>query len=246
MAIVGAGAAAMALAPMASATVVGTLATSASIGGGVTVTPDTITWNVGKDGTDFSVNTGTNLTYDGGTPVAIGDEGMLKDLVRPPASPPTILPLDAFMTINGTPVDFVLDGFTPPSPTNGTACSSLASGQTCVVDGTSPFLLQATSGTGTGGLGTEVTLTVFGTVTDGTSPDSNWIGSFSETVSNLSPGQIQAMFTGPGASTAAITTGHTGNFTAIVANTVPEPSTAFLGLSGLLMAAGLVRRRRRA
>lgn len=231
-------AAAMALAPMASATVTGNLNTGSGCAT-VTVNATSILWGSCTQGTppdataNFVVGGATTMTYGAGTPVPIGDPGHLINLFNAlsVAPPPTTLPLDLFMTVDGTPLDFVLNTIGPgPSNTN---CAGLSDFQTCAASAGSPFSLQLQPGGQTA-----VSLAVSGIVYDnpGHTGGSNWNGSFT-TQLNETPSQIQSTINAGG----SVTSTHSGSF---IATAVPEPSTAFLGLSGLLIGAGLIRRRR--
>lgn len=245
---------AMVLAPLASATVVGELQTSAEAGGGgVTVSDSAITFLTGTNGNcptsgtcDFSVSSGTTMTYGPGstTPVATSDNGTFESLVfnTPPSQPFMVL----YNSAGTAQIDFDLTTLSSPSPTNGTNCAGVTTpGSSCIAFAGSPFLLTLAPN----GSSTSVTLSLSGEAIDLENSDatSGYTGSLAETV-NETPAQIQAAFCGaqtnystPCSTTTTITTGHTGEF---IASVVPEPTTAFLGLSGLLMAAGLYRRRR--
>lgn len=202
------------LAPTASADVNGTLiigpCTTGPGLGGVVVTLSTITWapNGSVAGTGcFQTQGGTDVTYSGGT--ITSGTGNIANLPGGPAS---------FITLNS--LDFVLDGFQAPTPTNGTDCAHATLGKSCIVASGSPFLV-----TNDGTL-TNITLLAFGTVVDG-GVTSTWTGLFENSL-NLTPGAIQSAITGaPG----SITSGYTA---AIAITAVPEPVS--LGMIG----AGLV------
>jgi hypothetical protein len=239
-----AGAAAMALAPMASATVTGTLFTGVASNENVTVTSTTISWHPTTPSPNFNVNNTTTLQADGATITAT--QGTLKDL----DANTTVFPLDKFLSFVGanTDVDFTLLGIGPGNANTDCSTATLApTNGTCSAFAGSPFLLTYNGGN------TSVSLHVFGTVTDTSGIVTNWDGAFTQTLT-VAPEVIQRDFVGGctasdatalapyGGCSGAITDTHSGTFTATA---VPEPSTAFLGLSGLLMAAGLIRRRRR-
>jgi len=237
----------LASAPFASATVINTLQLSASSGGGsITVTTNTISFtpglgNCGANPCDAGVNPGSTMTYNGGILVNGTYNAFIGNLVFSPPSVPN--PFIAVYTGGGTDViNFSLGNFVAPSVTNGTNCAGTTDGQTCVTYVGSPFTLQAKAGgSGTGGLATIVSLGLNGTVTDvATGQISNFTGSFSQTLDNLAPVQVQALFPSA-ASTNSIQTGFTGSFTATA---TPEPGSLFMAFGGLLVLAGAVRRRK--
>lgn len=216
----------LSLAPTASADVNGSFTIANCGGGGVAVSALSITWlplgSVAGTGC-METGLGTNVTYSGGTlgGAVMGD---IKNL-----TPSGIV--NNFMTFQGTTLDFVLDGFTPPVPSNGTACASITAGQTCIVAPGTPFLLSDT----TTGL-TAVTLDAFGTITDG-GHTGTWSGSFTTQLS-LTPGQIQhTILTG-----GTVVSTYSASFTAITA--VPEPASLGLIGAGLIAFAFAGKKRR--
>jgi len=193
-------------------------------GGGATVTLTTITWSpagsVGGTGC-FNTGIGTNLTYSGGVigPAATGN---IKNL-----GPGTPLPVDQFMTILGTSLDFVLTSLGPGSA--NTNCAALLVNQSCSVAAGSPFVLTLLAGNQTG-----VSLAANGTITDA-GVLSNWFGAFT-TQLNVTPASVQTTILGGG----SVASTQSGQFTVEIA-AVPEPEAfamtlmgiAFLGLSRL-------------
>jgi hypothetical protein len=208
----------------ASATPVGSLTTNGCPGNQVVVTATTIDWDPAGTGAGCIVTGGsTNIAYAGGT-LLTNVTGTIKDL---PAGP---FPVPDFMVFAGHPLlHFNLSGLGPgPGNTN---CAALLDFESCAVFAGSPFGLQRQ------GTQTAVFLGVFGFATDGTLPDSAWQGSFSVTISNLTPAQIQTIILGGG----SVTSTHAGNFTVTA---LPEPASLLmvgLGLAGL----GLYSKRKR-
>jgi hypothetical protein len=217
----------------ASASVEGALLLN---GGSVTVSATSLTWN------GFAiVNGGSTLTYGSGTLVPGGTDVTLKDL---PGTLPT--PIDMFMAFSGIPMlDFTLDVAGPGSTNTDCSVAGLAShGGECSAFAGVPIVL--TQGVG----GTVASLGVFGTASDGTSPDAVWFGEFSQTVTTLAgssgvitPLEVQNFFGGPSSPNGAtLTTTFSGTFTASI---VPEPSTAAMSLLGTsLLLVALVARRK--
>jgi len=190
--------------------------------------------------------TSSTLTYGAGsTPLSVGTLG---DIANASAA---LLPLNDFMTYAGTPLDFTLVGVGPGS--SNTNCAGLANFGTCSIPlgggFISPIVLELQNGD------TVASLTVFGTVTDGTGTISSWSGTLSATLtqplSNYTnpaspnepptPGDIEAYFAAN--PTGSITTSHGDTFTAAV---IPEPESWALMFGGFLMGAGVLLRRKRA
>jgi len=193
-------------------------------GGGATVTLTTITWSpVGTvAGTGcFNTGIGTNLTYSGGT-LLPGATGNIKNLT---AGDP--FPVDQFMTVLGTTLDFQLSSLGPGSA--NTNCAALLLGQSCSVAAGSPFVLTLLAGNQTG-----VSLAANGFIIDG-GVQSNWFGAFT-TQLNVSPASVQTTILGGG----SVASTQSAQFTVQIA-AVPEPEAfamtlmgmAFLGLSRL-------------
>jgi hypothetical protein len=214
----------------ASATPAGSLSIANCGGGGVTVTGTSITWlptgTVANTGCMIS-GLGTSVSYVGGGTLGAGVTGNIADLPGGPA---------VFLTFMGTPLNFILNGFTPPSPSAGTNCAAVTSANTsCIVFAGSPFLLTFSSATTT-----TVTLDPFGTVNDGMGPgtgSSNWSGEFTTQIS-MTAAAIQAAINTGG----SVSSTYSGTFTA---TTTPEPGTVTMLLSGLgLLAVGFRRIKR--
>jgi len=207
--------------PTASATAMGAFNEANCGGGGVTVSETQITWaTVGPVSGCVITGLGTDVTYSGGT-LLPGVTGSILSLSSGGSTP-----VDSFMTFQGTTLDFVLDGFVTPSTTNGLNCSSTTTGQTCVVFNGSPFLLTNL------GSDTGVSLTAFGTVTDGLVV-TEWAGSFT-TQLNLTPGAIQTTENGGG----SILSTESGQF-----NVTPEPASWTMMAGGLIALAMAAKRR---
>ena len=216
--------------PAASATPMGLLATANCPGGGVTVTATTVDWMPAGPGGCTVTGDPTNVSYSGG-PLLPGVTGTIQDLSL--SAPP---PITNFMTFPG--LSFTLLTIGPgPSTTN---CAGLSAFQSCAVYAGSPFGLTLLPDNTT-----SVSLAVSGTVTDATGT-SNWVGAFTQPVSDQTPAQLQSLICPGGALPCAgggsKTTTYAGHFT--INTLVPEPATfSSILLGGLLVAGGLFRRR---
>jgi len=175
---------AAALAPQASASVIGTLNVAQCGSGNVTVTALTIDWISGG-----CIAVGTNnvgspyVTGAGGTSIAPGESGIIKNLVF------GVTPGNDFMVFSGVgggSGTFRFD-LAPFGATGLGACTAgMAIGASCTPFGVGPFVLTAsTSST------TTITLAAEGTVVDPIDGIlSYWHGSFT-TQFNLTPISIQ-------------------------------------------------------
>jgi hypothetical protein len=208
------------------ATAIGPLNVANCAGGGVTVSSTAITWSpVGTAAGTGCIDTGlgTDVTFSGGSLLA-GDPGNIKNLTFGGG-----LPVDQFMTFQGTTLDFVLSALGPGS--TNTNCTGLAVGASCSVFAGSPFLL-----TNLGNGNTAVGLSANGTVTDG-GVTSFWKGAFT-TQLNLDAATIQTDIEGGG----SIVSTHSGQF---VVSSVPEPTTlSMLLLGGVALLGSKFRRRK--
>jgi hypothetical protein len=214
------------LAIPAAAAPVGTLATTACTGQGVTVTFTTIDW-LPAGGTTGCIDTvaPTNVTYTGGGPLLPGATGAIKDLTLGGGA------VIDFMTFTGHPnLHFDLNSIGPGVANTACVYTFNAADPVCSVTSGSPFILRPGPG------GTTVTLAAFGTARDSSAITSNWGGTFSVDFAGESPGQVRDRFVATG----SITSGHSGSFTVAF---IPEPATAGLLGTGLLIA-GLLGRRR--
>jgi hypothetical protein len=189
------------------------------------------------------VNNNTTLAFAGG-PLVVGEGVEINN--NTPLFLNAVLPIDNFFRFAAHPLlDFELTTVVPSGAqtncqlavTNGQTCSLLINGSE------SPLVLQAN---GTGGTAASLTLQGLASDTGVIGPGaSNWVGSFSSTIPNLTPLQI-ATFLCPNyiaqgnACTAAdialgrsITiTSNSGSFTA---SNVPEPGTVSMIMFGLAL-----------
>jgi hypothetical protein len=261
---------ALVAAAVASATVINTVQLSAASGGGqVTVTNNNITFSPGSFGNcpqnnaapysdstsfcDASVS-GGNMMYGAANNIAVTTSfnAIIGDLVfAPPAVQQPFIMIDCTTVATGCAasgtdvIELALGGVTTPVTDNGTNCAGTTAGKTCVAFAASPFKLLANNGgSGTGGLSTTVTLSIFGTATDKTTGQVDaFTGTLSQTLNNMAPVDVQNLFAPGGvpSQTAFITTGFTGSLTASI---VPEPNAGLLGFAGLLLLGGAYRRKK--
>jgi hypothetical protein len=238
-------------APSASAGVVGTLNVANCGSGGVTVSALSIDWLPTGGGTGC-ILVGTNspgtpyVTFSGGN-IAPGETGVIKDLVF------TVTSGTGFMVFSGVgggsgTISFDLAPF---AATGLPTCTSgMSNYQSCTPAGIGPFVLQKTPS------GTTITLNANGTVSDGTTPISNWNGSYT-TQFNLAPIDMQNFILGIADSNTALgcsepgsgapgscTNTYSGTFVVSVGPTVPEPGSMFLIGAGLVGLASLRRRKK--
>jgi len=129
---------------------------------------------------------------------------------------------------------------------SNTNCSGLIIGNSCSIFLGDPLVLTLTVS------GTTLSWGSAGTVTDGFGT-SNWIGGLTEPITGMTPGQIQHFFC-PGAtctpadfaSTNSITKPWAGDFLATATAQTPEPGSLPLFGSGMIVLAGVLRRKLRA
>ncbi len=210
----------------AAASVIGTLDGTNCANGGFTWSPTTLTFSpVGTvAGTGCMTITGSTLTYSGGS-VGVGGNANIKDLTF------GVAPVDHFIDILNTPIDFLLSALGPGS--SNTNCV-LAVGQSCSVVAGSPIVLTQTA------IGVlNLTLAEAGTVSDGVGTVNNWTGVMTAQIAGLTASGIQsAILAGNSVQIGAYDQAINVNG----GSTAPEPGTlALLGL-GL---AGLAASRRR-
>lgn len=203
------------------ATVTGTLFSGGT--GTVTVTDSSITFNEDNTtppGSSTAVGVGTTVTFDGGSLAP----GQPIDINGGAAITPTTLAAGVPVTFPDTStLSMTITSFGPGSSNDN--CAGLMIGQSCSPIPGSPIILTYTSGPnpeGTTGGSTDAVLPVSGTASDGTGTPSTFTGSFSATIPDQNPDQLQTLFaTNTGASFTQST--YSGS---IVASAVPEPREA--------------------
>jgi hypothetical protein len=238
---------------VASAAVMGTLNTGS--GGTVTVTIASLAFNpdpgANPSGPAFNaeVAAGTNLTFSGCPSGTLGTAGCLDVAPFAPNEAISILsPLNAgspgsaaasnFITFAGNGVTHVPLVFSLTAYGAGSAntnCAILNIGDSCSVVPGAPLILTRTA------TGSQASFVVIGRATDGTS-SSNYVGQFNAPIAGTTPAQFQAFFCPGGVCNPNLTfsTSTSGNF---FVTAVPEPNTWAFMIGGLLMGAGIVRRR---
>ena len=190
---------------------------------GVRVTATTIDFLPLLTGTGCIVTgASTNLTYAGGSIVGGGVLGTVNDL--PAGGPLQFLFFPSNPTLN-----FTLLGLGPGD--GNTTCVATV-GVNCSVFAGSPFILTTQAGGNT-----SVFLRAFGTVSDGTTPNSTWDGAFTVTLSGVTAAAVQTTILGGG----SITSTDAGNFSITA---IPEPTTLALMGAGLFAFAVIGRRKR--
>jgi len=234
----------------ASASVVGTLNLQNCSGDGVTVSQTEVDWlpaGVGSTGTGcIQASTGTNVTFNGGN-IADLEFGVIKDLTG------NLAQNTGFMTFSGAPgVGTLAFDLITLGPGSSTPCSAgMALFAVCSVGGAGPIVLEKT-----GANSTSVFLSASGTVSDGSSPNSNWVGLYTTQFANLAPIDIQNFIlgiadsnTGKGCTEVVGTGGSctstfSGSFDVEISS-VPEPGSMFLIGAGLLGLATTLRKRKK-
>lgn len=221
-----------ALAPPASAAVIGHLDVANCPGGGVIVTMTTIDWIPPSGGGNGCIQTGSNtsVTFTGGT-LGSSQQGTILDL----NSQTTTFPVANFMTFASAPtLHFDLSSL-GPGPANTTCASAFdPNAASCAVFAGSPFILQSTA------TGTSVTLSARGTARDSSSTTSTWIGAYTTQIAGLTPAQIQATILAGGSEQST----YSGDFSITVNAAVPEPATISSMVLGALLLAGASLRRK--
>ncbi len=211
----------------AFASPIGTLNLSNCLGAASSFSATNITWNpVGTVAGTGCADTapGTTITWSGGT-VGSGTAINIKNLF---GSGPAV---DHFMDISGAAptLDFELTALGPAAPSNGIACGSLLSGQSCIPFLGSVYLL-------TQGLGSVTfSLAASGVATDGVGLPSIWSGLFTSQIAGTTAAQIQTTLNSGGSFLAT----YSGSFkiTPESAQPVPEPASLLLLGSGLVAVA---------
>jgi hypothetical protein len=246
----------------ASASVINTLLTGST--GTVTASLNSLIFNSDPEpgagcttvlgrGCNSDVASQTSLSFIGG-PLATG-EGIYVNNNDLTLTAPSAADANTFLTFADHP-NLVFDISWPPGPgsANTNCASANANGLSCSVFAGSPAVLTYLNGDTFIGFG------VHGQASDagvaGLATGSNYTGGFSVFFTSLlpngaapTPQNIQLYFCPSGTCTAAdfssgrsITSSQSGTFTA---SSVPEPATISLSLlGGLLVAAGMLRRKR--
>jgi hypothetical protein len=189
------------------------------------------------------VNSGTDLTFAGG-PLTPGDGILINGGVPfgtpPPAGATFFNPFLQFA--NHANLQFFLLGVDPGS--TNTNCVGLVTGESCsiLVNGTPSPVILTRSGTNT-----NVAISLFGIVTDGTG-SSLWTGGFSATIPNRTPLQILQYFCGadntcsPAEVAGSPTLEVRSTSGSFFSTAIPEPNTtALLGAGLILLSLGLRR-----
>jgi len=218
----------------ASGAVIGHLDIANCTGGGVTVSGSFIDFlpgnSVESPGTGcVQTGSGTNVSFGAGSTLGPGIQGAILDLVFNPANPP----VPGFMTFTG--LDFTLTSI-GPGVTNAVCAAVLDPNlPSCSVGGNTPFILTPNS------TGTSITLSAIGTVSDGSSPPSNFIGAFTTQIAGQTPLSINNTILAGG----SVTSTNSGDFEITTTGVIPEPSTISMAVLGGLLVAFAARRKSR-
>jgi hypothetical protein len=217
------------------ATVSGELQTGGN--GTVTVSATSLEFTT-NDTSTFSteVAVGSNVVFAGCPSGVLGTPGCLSQGegvdIAGGNTINSLGPIASFLTFQNDPsLVYSLSGYQPGSA--NTNCAALLVGQTCSVFAGSPVVLTLLSGGQT-----DAELGVFGTVTDGVGPASNWNGHFTATIAGATPADLQSIIAAGG----SVTHSYSGDF---IASVVPEPRlVSLLAFAGIFLVIAVQKRRR--
>jgi len=194
-----------------------------------------------------AINNTTTLTFAGG-PLNVGEGVAINNNTPLIAGAP--LPIDFFFRFAAHPLlDFQLTTVVPSGAQ--TNCQlAVSNGQTCslLINGVPSAVILQANGSG----GTIASITLAGLASDGVGPTSNWVGSFSPTIPNMTPLQIATLLCpnylaqGNACTSADVALGrvlnvpsNSGSFVVTMGSGpgVPEPGTVSMIIIGVALVA---------